>query len=447
MLGGNQMSKSIFRSEKRKKQKEENFFFGMVKTAVHFFPKLWKKIASVKDPRHPAYITYGILEMLVTCIFKNAAGIRSMRQMDIAFNTEECIENVYRVLGLERKENLPQHDTLNDLLKLVLPEELEIVRDYMLGRLLSGRSLERYRLPNKKWGIIVDGTGLFSFTERHCDHCLKREMTNPKTGEKKTVYMHHVLEAKLLAGDMVFSLESEFIENESEDVLKQDCERKAFYRLVDKIKQKYPRLPICIIADSLYACDPVFELCAKNKWDYLIRFKEGSLPTVAKEFEALKKIEGAVENDENGACQYVNSLVAARREVNYLTQTIEINNTNRQYVFLTSMVITKRNAEKIAEAGRARWKIENEGFNKQKNYRCFIEHAFSKNYNAMKCHYLLAQIAEIIMQLYENGAVLFKEVKHGVKEISSLLLEVLRTRLITDEDIKKLDVPIQIRFV
>lgn len=44
-------------------------------------------------------------------------------------------------------------------------------------------------------------------------------------------------EAKLVVGDMVLSIGTEFIENESEDVKKQDCELKAFYRLAEKIKQ------------------------------------------------------------------------------------------------------------------------------------------------------------------------------------------------------------------
>ena len=44
----------------------------------------------------------------------------------------------------------------------------------------------------------------------------------------QTIYMHHVLEAKLVIGDMVFSIDSGFIENESEDVSKQACELKVF---------------------------------------------------------------------------------------------------------------------------------------------------------------------------------------------------------------------------
>lgn len=96
----------------------------------------------------------------------------------------------------------------------------------------------------KYWGVIFDGTGLFSFDEKHCEHCLKREYTNKETGEVTVKYMHHVLEAKLVVGDMVLSIGSEFIENESENISKQDCELKAFHRLAKKLKNTFKRLPI-----------------------------------------------------------------------------------------------------------------------------------------------------------------------------------------------------------
>ncbi|MCG4627823.1 transposase, partial [Anaerostipes hadrus] len=89
-----------------------------------------------------------------------------------------------------------------------------------------------------------------------------------ETGETNVLYMHHVLEAKLVVGDMVFSIASEFIENESENVSKQDCELKAFDRLAKKIKKIFKRLPICILGDSLYACETVFNLCRAHKWKY-----------------------------------------------------------------------------------------------------------------------------------------------------------------------------------
>ena len=45
---------------------------------------------------------------------------------------------------------------------------------------------------------------------------------------------------------------SEEYKNQSEEKVKQDCESKAFTRLAEKIKKKFPRLPIVITADGLY---------------------------------------------------------------------------------------------------------------------------------------------------------------------------------------------------
>lgn len=142
----------------------------------------------------------------------------------------------------------------------------------------------------ESWGSTGESTGLHTFHDKHCDHCLKRVYTNKGTGEKQTVYMHHVLEAKLVVGNMVFSVDSEFIENESEDVTKQDCELKAFHRLSKKIKQTFKRLPICILGDSLYACESVFSRCGEYKWKYLCRFKEGRIKSIASEFKSIKEM-------------------------------------------------------------------------------------------------------------------------------------------------------------
>ena len=111
--------------------------------------------------------------------------------------------------------------------------------------MLNKRSLEHYRYNDKYWTITIDATGMFSFNKKHCKHCLKRTFKNKETGEIERVeYYHNVLEAKLVIGDMVFSIETEFIENEHEDIEKQDCELKAFSRLAKRLKKEYPKLPI-----------------------------------------------------------------------------------------------------------------------------------------------------------------------------------------------------------
>jgi len=432
------------RKQKREQEKGRNYFFEFIKIQRHFFNELTSKLKRVKDPRAQGYITYGPEVLLFTVLTKNIANLKSMRSMSSNLNKDECIENIGKILGVEGLEELPHYDTINDFLSGLATSELEHIRTYMIKGLLKKRCFENYRIEGKYWGIIFDGTGLFSFDKKHCEHCLKREHTDKETGEITRVYMHHVLEAKLVVGDMVLSIGSEFIENESEDVTKQDCELKAFYRLAEKIKGTYKRLPICMLADSLYACEPVFKVCDDNRWKYLMRFKEGRIRSIAAEFRAIADIE---QRNEEEQLYWANDITYNKRSVHLLELNLETEEGKaQQYLWITSIKITKRNAQRLADVGRSRWKIENEGFNNQKNIRYHIEHASSHDYNAMKNHYLLTQIADILMQLYENGVGLIKALKKTAKEISSNLLEAIRTRTLTDEDISWLGKPTQVRF-
>ena len=91
----------------------------------------------------------------------------------------------------------------------------------------------------------------------------------------------------------------------------------------------------------------------------------------------------------------------------------------------------------MVKNARGRWKIENEGFNNQKNGIYDIEHLNSRNNNAMKNHYLLTQIADIIMQIYLAWNPVVKEIKESIKNTSSKLLENFRRQTVTDEDVSE----------
>lgn len=209
------------------------------------------------------------------------------------FNRDACIENMRKLTGKENLTELPYWETVNDFLSIVKIEDLERFNHALITRLLRMRGFEASRIRGRYWQILVDGTQLYSFSHRHCEHCLKRVYNKGKLDER-TEYYHEVLEAKLyICEDLVFSIATEFVENENEDVPKQDCERKAFYRLAAKLKYAFKRLPICLTMDSLYACEPVFSLCRENNWRFLVRFKEGSIPSVATEFLALQPLQSS----------------------------------------------------------------------------------------------------------------------------------------------------------
>ena len=64
-----------------------------------------------------------------------------------------------------------------------------------------------------------------------------------------------------------------------------------------------------------------------------------------------------------------------------------------------------------------------------------IEHLYSRDRIAMKNHYLLTQIADIVMQLYLAWSPVVREIKQSIKSTSSRLLESFRQQTVTEEDV------------
>ena len=93
--------------------------------------------------------------------------------------------------------------------------------------------------------------------------------------------------------------------------------------------------------------------------------------------------------------------------------------------------------------GRKRWKIENEGFNEQKNGTFCISHLSSRNENAIKIHYYLIQIAHIIRQLLEQGSIILREMKLQKKEVSEHIQNAFTS---TNSDLNVIETNFQLRF-
>src|SRR6266705_4567894 len=79
----------------------------------------------------------------------------------------------------------------------------------------------------------------------------------------------------------------------------------------------------------------------------------------------------------------------------------------KRFVWLTRLPVSAQNVEAIAwKGGRYRWKIENEGFNRQKNSGLNLEHVYSTDPEKWQAYYHLLQIAFILVQLLERGSLL-----------------------------------------
>jgi len=303
------------------------------------------------------------------------------------------------------------------------------------------------------YAVVIDGTGVINYHDRHCPHCLTRRLS-----DGRTLYYHPVLEAKLVCPGLglALSIGTEFIENLSEYVDKQDCELKAFHRLLPTLRKDFPQTPICLLLDALYANEGVFKLCEEQRCSYLITFKEGSMPATWKEFQALKVLNKnqrleAPHGMQTRTFNWINDIAYNGRTLNAIEMRETAADGKDFYgAWLSSWFVTKDNVKALALGGRGRWLIENEGFNAQKNGGYELEHAFSNGSAAMKHFYILLQIAHIFNQLMEKGSLLRKKIRQtmgSLRVFSERLWALMTETLIDAEHLRAiLAQRIQIRF-
>lgn len=432
---------------KRKKKEKDRGIVDFIKIVHHFFKELPQLINAMDDPRNPSYTIYTQADLVFMGLLKNACSVKSMRSMEENFNEEICIRTLKILSGDQNLDEMPHYDTLNYYLERLSPSCLSDIRKQMVKRLIRNKSFYRGKLCGKYWRVIIDGTGLFCFKEKHCENCLVTTIEKEE-GKQEKRYYHKVLEAKLVLSEkIVISLDTEFIENESEKVSKNDCEINAAKRLLARLKKNYPRLPVCIQGDALYAAETVMKICNENHWGYILTQKKSRQPLLAESYEWICEGGGAKEvktiGAEKGTGRFVNHVeeTSGKEQIanmyDYCYETTKKRGEKESHAFqwITNIELTEKNLEEMITAGRGRWKIENEGFNNQKNGIYDIEHLNSRNSNAMKNHYLLTQIADLLMQLYLGWNPLVKEIGQSIKNTSSRLLESFRRQTVTDEDV------------
>ncbi len=214
------------------------------------------------------------------------------------------------------------------------------------------------------------------------------------------------------------------------------------------LKKVYPRLPVLLLADGLYANQTVFGICRKNDWRFIITFKEGNLKSVWQEIALLLPLHSAQKIDRireknptkgwlKEQVQYINDLDYLKYKLHWVEYKAwyDARELHEYFSHLSDIRMGKDNAWEISCQGRLRWCIENEGFNTQKNSGLNLEHAYS--HTCWAAYYFLLQIAHLLLQLVEKGSLLrqlaqeqgkrtARELFGSLKNMAQRLLESLR---------------------
>ena len=435
---------------------------ALLMTTQHFFGGFQRMFEGVTDPRHPVYITYPLPSVLVTGMLMFLFRLGARRQVNLMLRHNGPSSAKFHTLFAT--DTCPHGDTIDESYKRLDVSEVQEVVTATVETLIRKKVLYRYRLRGRYYLVSIDGTGVHNFPERHCPNCL----TTTRNG--CTTYHHPILEAKLVTYDgFVFSLMTEFIENPGPYPPKQDCELKAFYRLADRLKCRFPRLPLCLLLDGLYAGGPTFSICDKHGWKYMIVLQEDNLPSVQEEFNSLLGFfpENRIRfrpSDQYKATQdsvWVNDIEYVDSQNDDHTVAVircletkpdaEGDLETTRFKWITNFTVKTTNVIELSnKGGRLRWLIENNGFNVQKNAGFALEHAYTHHPVSGKVFYLLLQLAHLLAQLIERGSLFRHAFPAGVgsaKNLAWRLLEAWRNARLTAHQIQLLLTPrVQIRL-
>lgn len=461
-IGNVQESKGTFEQYEKEQEDQKKIICTLISTVKHFFGPFNRFFCEVPDPRNPQKITYPLAGLTFSGILMFLCHLQARRQIGLLLRNEPSVLKFQSIFDVER---CPHGDTLNDAFRHLDTEQVQETVNGLTETLIRQKILYPYRLLETYFVVAVDGTGVLVYHKRHCPHCL----TRLKDG--KTSYYHNVLEAKLITPNgFAFSLMTEFIENPGEYPTKQDCELKAFYRLAVRLKKRFPRLPVLLTMDGLFAGGPTFQLCRDYGWKFMIVLKDKDLPSVNSEFIALSQLQPKnhfswrtgkkaeiwqqyrwvddISYRDSDNRDHIVSVIECK-ETKPSSHTGKEETTTFRWV--SNYKITAKNVIALAnEGGRMRWKIENEGFNVQKNGGYALEHAYTEDPNAAKVFYFLLQIAHMLAQLIDKGSLLKKVFPSGfgsVKNLSFRILEAWRNARLSKSDFTDmLYAHFQIRF-
>jgi hypothetical protein len=197
--------------------------------------------------------------------------------------------------------------------------------------------------------------------------------------------------------------------------------------------------------DGLYAKGPVFSLCQQYHWKFIVTFKEGSLPALWTEYQALLALGPQNRRDHRSAegvrqsFAWVDSLpYTDDRGQTHALRAFQCQEEDaagrRLFAWLTNFTVQPNTVQALANrGGRLRWKIENEGFNIQKNGGFALEHAYGTSPWAIRNFYLLMQLAHLILQLLQRGSLLVGRCQTlfgSLRALARRLAESLRHHLI-----------------
>lgn len=392
------------------------------------------KLTEVFDPRCQKDVNLSLTDALMSGFAMFQLKDPSLLAFERRCEDENELQNLKNIYNIVQ---VPAYSSMKDILDPVDPEQLRTAFQAPFKALQRGKVLEQFQILDDHYLLTLDGTGSFSSQKVKSASCQTK--VNKKTGEK--TYYQQVVGAALVHPDFkeVIPLPPQMVTPQDGDN-KNDCERNAVRRWLPKFRQDHPYLKIIVTEDALSSNAPHIEDLHKHNMHYILGVKPGShdylYSHVCSAYANGKMIEVSITDPNNPKklhlFHFINGLPLNKSNPDLLVNFIgykEITpENNKSFDWITDFEITHDNLWEIMQAGRARWKIENETFNTLKNQGYHFEHNYglgqkhlSEVYvNLMMLAFLVDQVQQLACPLFRAALKKFKVKKEIWDRMRSL---------------------------
>jgi hypothetical protein len=381
------------------------------------------RFAHIPDPRQPDRVDYSLHDTLMSgfamMFFQHPSLLEFQRKLQQ--RRGRC--NLETIFGVHE---VPSDSQMREILDGVPVELLRQVLPALFAKVRRAGWAMDFKSPvpsgahqGAYYSAMLDGSDYFHSTKVQCPGCVRRT-----DGHGHVHYHHTVVSATLVkAGShRVMPLDVEEVRN-SDGSDKQDCELNAAKRLITRVRQEHPQLPLIIGGDDLYCHEPFIAQLRELRLHHVLVCKPLSHLELYAWVEELERLGGCEQGQwqEGPACRrrfftyrIVRSvpLTAARRIWGTLVEVWEHDRCGQQQyhnAWFTDLEVMADNVAAIGRIGRSRWKIENEQFNVQKNHGYELEHNYGHGQQTLSMvFYLLNLLAFIAHMILERGDRLYQ---------------------------------------
>lgn len=343
-------------------------------------------IHTLVDPRRPSNATrYSLFDLVMAAFSAFFMQSESFLEYQRQLNSRHGRDNAQSLFGLER---IPSFEQIRLVLDGIPAHSLFPVFTSIFKALDAQGFLQQFKSFDQNLLVALDGTQYHRSSKISCPCCSTRTHKNGQI-----TYFHQVLLPVLVFPEHrhVISLPPEFV-TPQDGSEKQDCEVNAAKRWIEKHRSLFEGQSITLLGDDLYSHQPLCQHCLDHQYHFIFVCRPQSHQSLYEWLDFLEK-NGAVysysqrrwngREFETWYYRYAQGVPLREEQPALTVNWCEVkvwreSDQKQSYInsWITSHDLTPERLIQVVEAGRSRWKTENENYNVLKTRGYHLEHNF-----------------------------------------------------------------------